>query len=263
MKKVLALVLSLVLVVGVVATLAACGGKEDAPQSDFEYVQEKGELVIGITYFAPMNYFDAEFAKAVCEKLGVEAKFQEISWAAKETELAGKSIDCIWNGMTITAERQEAMDISTPYLANKQVLVVKADKLAEIKALTSGKGLNVVAEKESAGEEVATTDAFFAEANYTAVDTQSKAFTEVASGIADACVVDYVCSIGMIGEGTDFENLVVVDTLNFADEQYGIAFRKGSDVDDKVNAAITELVNDGTLATIAAKYKLEEQVIAK
>ena len=58
MKKVLALVLSLVLVVGVVATLAACGGKDDAPQSDFEYVQEKGELVIGITYFAPMNYFD-------------------------------------------------------------------------------------------------------------------------------------------------------------------------------------------------------------
>ena len=279
MKKVLALVLSLVLVVGVVATLAACGGKDDAPQSDFEYIQEKGELVIGITYFAPMNYFDennelvgfeTEFAKAVCEKLGVEAKFQEISWSAKETELAGKSIDCIWNGMTITAERQEAMDISTPYLANKQVLVVKADKLAEIKALTSGKGLNVVAEKESAGEEVASTDAFFADPDaikttyvITAVDTQSKAFTEVASGIADACVVDYVCSIGMIGEGTDFENLVVVDTLNFADEQYGIAFRKGSDVDDKVNAAITELVNDGTLANIATKYKLEEQVIAK
>ena len=121
----------------------------------------------------------------------------------------------------------------------------------------------VVAEKESAGEGVATSEAFFAEANYTAVDTQSKAFTEVASGIADGCVVDYVCSIGMIGEGTDFTDLVVVDTLNFADEQYGIAFRKGSDVDDKVNAAITELVNDGTLAKIAAKYKLEEQVIAK
>jgi polar amino acid transport system substrate-binding protein len=272
MKKVLALVLSLVLVVGVVATLAACGGNEDAQKTDFEYIQEKGELVIGITYFAPMNYFDenneligfeTEFATAVCEKLGVKAKFQEISWSAKETELAGKSIDCIWNGMTITPEREEAMDISTPYLANKQVLVVKADKLAEIKALESGKGLNIVAEKESAGEGVATSEAFFAEANYTAVDTQSKAFTEVASGIADGCVVDYVCSIGMIGEGTDFTDLVVVDTLNFADEQYGIAFRKGSDVDDKVNAAITELVNDGTLAKIAAKYKLEEQVIAK
>ena len=271
MKKVLALVLSLVLVVGVVATLAACGGKEEA-QSDFEYIQEKGKLTIGITYFAPMNYFDennelvgfeTEFATAVCAKLGVEPVFQEISWTAKETELAGKSIDCIWNGMTITPEREEAMDISTPYLANKQVLVVKKDKLEDMKILSSGKGLNIVAEKESAGEEVVNKEAFFAEANYTAVDTQAKAFTEVASGIADGCVVDYVCSIGMIGEGTDFADLVVVDTFKFADEQYGIAFRKDSDVDDKVNAAITELVNDGTLAKIAAKYKLEEQVIAK
>ena len=272
MKKVLALVLSLVLVVGVVATLAACGGKEAAPQSDFEYIQEKGKLTIGITYFAPMNYFDennelvgfeTEFATAVCAKLGVEPVFQEISWSAKETELAGKSIDCIWNGMTITSEREEAMDISTPYLANKQVLVVKADKLEDMKILSSGKGLNIVAEKESAGEGVVNSEAFFAETNYTAVDTQAKAFTEVASGIADGCVVDYVCSIGMIGEGTDFEDLVVVDTFNFADEQYGIAFRKGSDLDEKVNAAITELVNDGTLSKIAAKYKLEEQVIAK
>ena len=272
MKKVLALVLSLVLVVGVVTALAACGGKEETPDSDYEYIKEKGKMVIGITYFAPMNYFDdnnelvgfeTEFATAVCAKLGVEPVFQEISWTAKETELAGKSIDCIWNGMTITPEREEAMDISTPYLANKQVLVVKADKLEDMKIISSGKGLNIVAEKESAGEGVVNSEAFFAEANYTAVDTQAKAFTEVASGIADGCVVDYVCSIGMIGEGTDFEDLVVVDTFNFADEQYGIAFRKGSDMDEKVNAAITELTNDGTLAKIAAKYKLEEQVIAK
>lgn len=272
MKKVLALVLSLVLVVGIVATLAACGGKEETPASDYEYVMEKGEMVVGITYFAPMNYFDdnntligfeTEFATAVCEKLGVTPKFQEINWTTKETELQAKNIDCIWNGMTITPERQEAMDITTAYMANKQVLVVKADRLDEIKGLESGKGLNIVAEKESAGEGVATSDAYFAEANYTAVDTQAKSFTEVKSGVADGCVVDYVCSIGMIGEGTDFEDLVVVDTLAFNDEQYGAAFRKGSDLDDKVNAAITELVNDGTLETIAKKYKLEEQLIAK
>ena len=134
MKKVLALVLSLVLVVGVVATLAACGGKVDAPQSDFEYVQEKGELVIGITYFAPMNYFDennelvgfeTEFAKAVCEKLGVKAKFVEIDWNAKEIELNAKNIDCIWNAMTITEERLENMSITVPYLEEKQAVVSK------------------------------------------------------------------------------------------------------------------------------------------
>ncbi|MBR7133916.1 MAG: transporter substrate-binding domain-containing protein [Clostridia bacterium] len=104
--------------------------------SDYKYVMDKGELVIGITYFAPMNYenedgelvgFETEFAKAVCEKLGVTAKFQEISWSAKETELAAKNIDCIWNGMTITEEREANMSISIPYMQNKQVKIVKAD----------------------------------------------------------------------------------------------------------------------------------------
>ena len=279
-KKILAIVMSIVLVCGIVCAFAACGNdakpEDNAPAadaaSDIACIKEKGEMVIGFTYFAPMNYedengeligFETEFAKAVCEKLGVEAKFQEISWTAKETELAAKNIDCIWNGMTITPERVEAMAISTPYMANKQVLIVKADRAAEIKALESAKGLNIVAEKESAGEEVATTEGYFKEANYTAVDTQAKALTEVMSGTADACVVDYVLSIGMIGEGTDFEALTVVDGLAFADEQYGIAFRKGADTVDEVNKAISELVADGTLAKIAAKYKLEEQIIAK
>lgn len=269
-KKILAIVMSVVLVFGIVCAFTACGDKE--PASDFEYIKEKGEMIIGITYFAPMNYlddnnelvgFETEFAKAVCEKLGVEAKFQEINWTAKETELAAKNIDCIWNGMTITPERIEAMGISTPYMANKQVLIVKADRLAEIKALDSAKGLDIVAEKESAGEGVATSEAYFAEANYTAVDTQAKALTEVMSGTADGCVVDYVLSIGMIGEGTDFASLVVVDDLAFADEEYGIAFRKGADTVDEVNKAISELAADGTLAEIAEKYKLEEQIIAK
>ncbi len=279
-KKILAIVMSIVLVFGIVCAFAACGNdaepEDNAPAadaaSDMAYIKEKGEMIIGITYFAPMNYedengeligFETEFAKAVCEKLGVKAKFQEISWTAKETELAAKNIDCIWNGMTITPERVESMGISTPYMANKQVLIVKADRLAEIKALESAKGLNIVAEKESAGEEVATTEAYFKEANYTAVDTQAKALTEVMSGTADACVVDYVLSIGMIGEGTDFEALTVVDGLAFADEEYGIAFRKGADTVDEVNKAISELAADGTLKKIAAKYKLEEQIIAK
>lgn len=109
--------------------------KEAEENSDYKYVMDKGELVIGITYFAPMNYenedgeligFETEFAKAVCEELGVKAKFQEISWAAKETELAAKNIDCIWNGMTITPEREENMAISIPYMQNKQVKVIKS-----------------------------------------------------------------------------------------------------------------------------------------
>lgn len=137
---------------------------------------------------------------------------------------------------------------------------MKADKAADVK---NADGLTIVAEKESAGEEVATSDEFFAKANYIAVDTQSKALTEVKSGTADGCVVDYVCSIGMIGEGTDYADLVVVETEAFNEEEYGIAFRKGSDITAEVNKAIDALINNGKLAEIAKKYKLEEQIIVK
>lgn len=107
-----------------------------AEESDWEYIKNKGKLVVGITLFAPMNYkdandeligFETEFAKAVCAKLGVEVEFQVIDWNSKETELASKNIDCIWNGMTITEERKENMQISIPYMENKQAVVVKAD----------------------------------------------------------------------------------------------------------------------------------------
>ncbi len=109
--------------------------KQSETDSDWAYIKAKGELIVGITYFAPMNYkndagelvgFETEFAKAVGEVLGVNIKFQEISWSAKETELAAKNIDCIWNGMTITEERAENMSITIPYMANKQVMVVKS-----------------------------------------------------------------------------------------------------------------------------------------
>ena len=104
-------------------------------EGDLAYVQNKGELIIGITYFAPMNYkddsgklvgFETEFAEAVCAKLGVKAKFQVINWNSKEIELQSKNIDCIWNGMTITDERLANMSNSVPYMKNEQVLVAKS-----------------------------------------------------------------------------------------------------------------------------------------
>ena len=280
-KKSIALILAALAVIMCFA-LAACGGTQggetpstDAPEataSDLAYIKEKGEMIIGYTEFAPMNYknddgefvgFETDFAKAVCEELGVEAKFQLISWEAKETELAAKTIDCIWNGMTITPERLEAMSISTPYMANKQVLIVKAENADKYLKPEDMEGAKVVAEVESAGEGVAKEDAFFAKAAYTSVADQATALMEVASGVSDACVVDYVLSIGMIGEGTDYEDLVVVDSLAFADEEYGIAFRKDSDTTAAVNEAITALVENGKLAEIAAAYKIDAQLIAK
>lgn len=279
-KKSIAIIMAILAVV-LCFTLAACGGDKntdgnapsaDTAASDLDYIKEKGKMVIGYTLFAPMNYedengnltgFETEFAKAVCAELGVEAEFQLISWAAKETELASKNIDCIWNGMTITPERQETMSISTPYMANKQVLIVKKENADKYLKAEDMKDVAIVAEQESAGEGVAQEDAFFAAAKYTAVQDQATALKEVKAGTAQGCVVDYVLSIGMIGEGTDYEDLVVVDSLAFADEEYGIAFRKDSDTTAAVNEAITKLVESGKLAEIAGTYKLTEQIIAK
>lgn len=286
-KKIIALILAALAVV-MCFSFAACkndnasdGNAADADKettvadnaaSDLAYIKEKGKLVIGYTEIPLLNYndengnfvgFETDFAKAVCAELGVEAEFQLISWAAKETELASKNIDCIWNGMTITPERAEAMSISTPYMANKQVLIVKAEDADKYLKAEDMDGVAVVAEQGSAGEEVITAEDFFAKANFTAVSYQTDALREVKAGTADACVIDYIAAKGAIGEGTDYEDLVIVDAVSFADEEYGIAFRKGSDVTAEVNAIITKLVENGKLAEIGEEYKIAEQIIAK
>lgn len=260
MKKLLAMLMA-----GVMAlSMAGCG----ADKSDAEYIAEKGTMVVGYTIIDPLNYmenneltgFETEFAKAVAKELGVEAEFVEINWDAKETELNSKNIDCIWNGMTITPERAESMSISTPYLENRQVIVCKADAVDKYKA--SLDGAKVVAEAGSAGEELATADTAFANAEYTAVASMATALMEVKSGTADVAVIDYVMAGSSTGEGTDFADLAIVDN-GYESEEYGIAFRKGSDITEKVNAAITKLMQDGTLIVIAEKYGLTDILIAK
>lgn len=264
MKKFLALILTLVMAV----SLVACSGGNE--KTDSEYIMDNGKLVIGMTLFAPMDYkdadgnltgFEVEFGKAVCEKLGVEAEFVEIDWNAKETELSAKMIDCIWNGMTITSERAENMSISVPYMANKQVIITKAENAEKYAA--SLDGAKIVAESGSAGEELATTNDFFKNGDFTAVGSQATALSDVKAGVADVAVVDYVLSIGSIGEGTDYSDFVIIEKEEFGSEEYGIAFRKGSDMTEKVNAAIKELAADGTLTKIAEKYKLQDVLLVK
>lgn len=261
MKKILALVLAVMML----ASLAACGSAD----SDAAYITDKGNMVIGITLFAPMNYmedgkligFETEFAEAVCDILGVTPDFQEIDWNSKEIELNSKNIDCIWNGMTVTEERKQNMSITDTYMMNKQVMVAKADKAADL--AKSVDGVRVVAEVGSVGEEVAQGDAFFANADFTAVDSQAKAFMDVAAGTSDVAIVDYVASIGSIGEGTDFADLVVVEAQEFQPDPYGVAFRKGSDMTAKVNEAMKTLAENGTLAKIAEKYGLADLLTLK
>ena len=273
MKKLLCMVLVLMMVFSAGAAMAES-------ESDWAYIQEKGKLTIGITLFAPINYydenneligFDTELAKAVCEKLGVEVEFIEINWDSKEIELNSKNIDAIWNGMCITEERKQNMSMSRPYLYNTQAMVMKADKEADIMADIAGK--YVVAEQGSTGEGklqgtiadddtvVVSAAEYFKDANYTAVDSMAKALMEVKSGIADVALVDSVCALAMVGEGTDYDDLTVNLDNNFGLQEYGIGFRTGSDVTELVNNAIIELTKDGTVTQIAEKYGLTDMLV--
>ena len=237
-----------------------------APESDADFITGKGKMTIGITIYEPMNFYDAEntltgfdteFAMAVCEKLGLEPDFIEINWETKEIELNAKSIDCIWNGMTILADRAANMSISLPYVKNAQVVVVKAD--SDITATSDLVGKTVVAEIGSAGEDQIIgedADKSLAEAEYIGKAKQTDCLLEVKSGMAAAAVLDWTLAKTMIGEGTDFTDLKMIEDLELATEEYGIAFRQGSDMTEKVNVIIKDLVADGTLGTLAEKYGL-------
>lgn len=285
-KRGIALVLAAVLVLMTFA-FAACGN-DPAPgnevgttdevatsesasaASDLADVQAKGEMVIGITYFAPMNYlddnnelvgFETEFSKAVCAKLGVEAKFQEIIWDSKVMELNSGNIDCIWNGMTMTDELAEQIDFSTPYMANKQVCVIRTENADTYTDLASMNGATVVAESGSAGESAATSDPNLS-GKFISVTAQADGLNEVKAGTADVAVMDAVMAYSMVGENTDFSDLTVLDVFgDDADEQYAVGFRKGSSLTAAVNTAMAELAADGTLDQIARTYGLESRIL--
>ena len=259
MKKVLAAALAALMALSMAPAVQAA----DA-ESDMAYVQEKGTLVVGITDFAPMDYkdesgewigFDADMAKAFAESLGVAVEFQEIEWNNKILELDGKSIDCVWNGMTLTAEVTEAMECSAPYCNNAQIVVLPADKADQYQTVESLAELNFAVENGSAGMEMAQENSL----NFTEVQDQATALMEVAAGSADAAIIDSLMAAAMVGEGTGYENLTYTVGLN--SEEYGVGFRKGSDLAAALDAFFAEKTADGTLQQVAETYGVQAALI--
>ena len=247
-----------------VASSASASGSAAASEtaaSDLDYIKEKGKMVIGYTVYEPMNYtdadgnftgFDTELATAVCEKLGVEPEFVEINWDTKVVELDAKSIDCIWNGMTLTDDIMANAATTKAYAKNAQVVVVKDGTDYTSTADLADK--TVVAEAGSAGEAAIQGDENLSKADYVSKSVQTDCLMEVAAGTADAAVLDLTLANAMIGAGTDYASLKIVDELNA--EEYGVAFRKGSDAAAAVDAAFDELKADGTMQALADKYDL-------
>ena len=139
-----------------------------------------------------------------------------------------------------------------PYMYSHQVVAVMPD--SDIQTLADLAGKTVVAEAGSAGETAISEDAGLSQAEYISKSVQTDCLMEVAAGTADAAVLDLTLASAMIGEGTDYANLKMVDELNV--EEYGVAFRKGSDVAAAVDTAFDELKADGTMGALAEKYGL-------
>ena len=235
-----------------------------AGESDMAYVQEKGTLVVGITDFAPMDYkdengewigFDADMAKAFAESLGVEAEFVEIDWDNKILELDGKTIDCVWNGMTLTEDVLSAMECSNAYCNNAQVVIVPADVADQYQDEESLADLTFAVEAGSAGEEQVQALGL----NYTPVTAQSDALMEVAAGTSDAAVIDSLMAAAMVGEGTGYEELTYTIGLN--SEEYGVGFRKGSDLAAALNDFFASSYADGTMESVAETYGVQAALI--
>ena len=268
-KKILAVVLAVLMVC---VSFAACSKSNDtadttaadnteATASAYDAIVAKGTLVVGVTNYEPMDYkdaktgewtgFDAEFATAVAEKMGVKVEFVEINWDNKFIELNSGTIDCIWNGMTITDSVKTNCDVSNPYAENSQVVVMKKDKLDSYKTTDSLKDIAIAVEKGSAGE----AEAKKLTSNVISLTAQSDALKEVKSGTADACIIDSTMANSMTADGKDFDDLGY--TLKLTTEQYGIGFKKGTDMAEKINPMIDELKADGTLQKLSDKYYID------
>lgn len=283
MKKLIALTLTLMMSV----SMAACGDSassgtdantpaenDAAPaadvsnhtseDSDMAYVQDKGTLVVGITDFEPMDYknesgewigFDADMAKAFAESLGVAVEFVEIDWDNKVMELDGKTIDCVWNGMTLTDEVTSAMECSNAYCNNAQVVIVPADMVDQDFGEDSLSGLTFAVEAGSAGEEQAIAQGY----DYTPVKAQSDALMEVAAGTSDAAIIDSLMAAAMVGEGTGYADLTYTIGLN--SEEYGVGFRKGSDLAAALNDFFATSYADGSMLECAETYGVQAAIV--
>lgn len=261
-KKILAFFLAAAAAVG----LCGCSGEE---KKDFEAIKAKGEMVVGITYFEPMNYFDeagkltgfeTEFTTAVCEKLGVKPKFQEIDWNKKVIELNSHTIDVIWNGMTVTEELGKEIGFSKPYIRNKQVVVIKKSNADKYKDVASMAGASIAAENGSAGQTAIENDAVLSKNKFLSCGAQKDVLMEIKAGTTEIGVIDQIMAVATIRDDNDYADLMIVDGIELTNEEYAVGIRKDDvELQNKINAAIDEMVKDGSLKSLCEKYGMGEQ----
>lgn len=264
------------LVLLIVASLAFAGGAgesaaADAEDESLQYILDKGEFVLGLDdSFPPMGFrgedgeivgFDIDLAREVTERMGVELRLQPIDWDAKVLDLNSRDIDVIWNGLTITDERKEQITFSKPYIANRQIVIVQADSGIRTKAQLADAtvGLQLGSSAQDAVEaEPEVLESFAELARY---QDNVQALLDLEVGRIDAVVVDEILGRYYISQkpGT----FAVADE-HFAEEEYGIGFRKGEIAfRDRVDEILDEMVEDGTAAEISQKWFGEDVLLPR
>lgn len=257
MKKFVLAVAAVALVFGFVGCK-----KTSKADNSLEELKTRGVFVLGLDdSFPPMGFrndddeivgFDIDLAKEVANRLGVSFKAQPVDWDAKEMELSTGKVDCIWNGLTITKEREESLALTKPYLNNDQVLVVRNNsgftKLSDLAGKTIG-----VQSGSSAQEAIKNNEEFASSVKEVVLFKENiTALNDLVIGGVDGVVMDSVVASYDIAQSKKPLNLIPEVLSN---ESYGIAFRKNDiKLRDAVQSTLEEMKKDGTVEKISTKW---------
>ncbi|WP_427813085.1 transporter substrate-binding domain-containing protein [Enterococcus sp. 22-H-5-01] len=273
MKK---FVLGMVAVAAIV-TLAACGSKKEASDTNsWKTIEKDKKVTIGLDdTFVPMGFkdedgkivgFDVDLAKAVFKEYGIEAKFQPIDWSMKENELDNGTIDLIWNGYTVTKSREKKVLFSDPYAQNEQVLVTKKDS-----GITDAKGMKgkvLGAQEGSSGYEAFNNQADVLKDNVKDNDATlyasfNEAMIDLENNRIDGLLIDKVYADYYLKQANKMDNFNIFN-VGFTNEDFAVGARKGDkELISKINSAFKKLQEDGQYAEISKKWFGEELTLPK
>ena len=236
------------------AAVTEAAGEDNSLQK----VLDSGEFILGLdATFKPMGYtdendeivgFDIDCAEEVCSRLGVKLVKQPIDWDTKEQDLDSGKIDCIWNGMSINASRQEVMNLSEPYMKNEMVFVVTADSTIASQADLDGK--TVAVQSGSTAQEILEGAGLNITEN--ALATNVECLQQLELNLVDAVFMDSVVANYEIKESG--KNYVLLSD-GLEEEEYAIGFRKNDQaLRDKVQQTLSEMKADGKLGEISEKW---------
>jgi len=271
-KKIVKIIVLFLLTLGLLLTQFACNINENLSaktDTSLTKVLEAGQLVLGLDMaFPPMGYidtdgetkgFDIDVAKEVCNRLGVELVLRGINWNAKEQTLNSGSIDCIWNGLSITPSRAEEMCLSDPYMKNELIVVVPGN--SDIRSMSELNGVTIGVQAGSTSEEVLETSDTYSDAVLKKFDTADELLKALKNGEMDAALVDSVVAYYFIFSSSDVY-YILPDSLG--EEEYAIAFRKGDQaLCNKIQDIISDMKTDGTLGEISKKWFGSDITIVK